>query len=120
MQAVEAAPIACTLDMGAMGERLGDIQRLTRRHLRFYRLEGLTLYLAYYREAADEVTRLVGLERACCAFLEFDLQIQHDSVELSITAPEEACDGAKWLFAKFMPEEPTGAVPQGGCACCGG
>jgi hypothetical protein len=120
MRATEAAPIACTLDMGAMGERLADIQRLTRRHLRFHRLEGLTLYLAYDREAADEVTRLMGLERACCAFLVFNLQVQPDGVELAITAPEEACDGAQWMFAKFMPREPAGTAPRGGCACCRG
>ncbi|MBT2326846.1 hypothetical protein J7E62_31555 [Variovorax paradoxus] len=118
MQAAEAAPLACTLDIGDMGDRLADIQRVTRRHLRFHRLEGLTLYLAYDRAAADEVTRLASLERACCAFLEFNLKVQPDGVELAITAPEEACDGAQWLFAKFMPEERAATPSPGGCACC--
>lgn len=119
MQAAESAPIACTLDAGAMGTRLADIGRLTREHLRFHRLDGLTLYLAYGERAADEVRRLVDLERACCAFLKFDLRMQTDGVELSITAPEEAADSARWLFAKFIPAETVGnAQAQAGCACC--
>src|SRR5690242_6779875 len=118
MQATETAPIACSLDVGAIAERLADIQRLTHSHLRSHRLEGLTLFLAYDRAAAAEVTRLVSLERACCSFLTFNLQVQLDGVELSITAPEEARDAAQWLFAQFLPRDPVRTVPQGGCACC--
>jgi hypothetical protein len=120
MQAAEPAPIACTLDAGAMGARLADIERLTREHLRFHRLDGLTLYLAYDEKAVDEVRRLVDLERACCAFLKFDLRMQPGGVELSITAPEAAADSARWLFTKFIPEERVGnAQTQAGCGCCG-
>ena len=119
MQAAESAPIACTLDAGAMGTRLADIRRLTREHLRLHRLDGLTLYLAYDERAADEVRGLVDLERACCAFLKFDLRMLTDRVELSITAPQEAADSARWLFANFMPEERVeNARAQAGCACC--
>jgi hypothetical protein len=69
-----------------MGVRLGDIQRLTREHLRAHRVEGRTLRLTYDAEAASEVERIVELERVCCAFLDFDIKASANAVELSIAA----------------------------------
>lgn len=60
---------------------------------------------------------MVSLERACCDFLAFNLQVQPDGVELSITASEAACDGAQWMFAKSLPEERSAANARGRCGC---
>ena len=122
MPSPEQMPIACTLGAQDMGRRLAEIQRLSREHLRSHRVEGRTLRLAYAASAAAELTRIVDLERVCCAFLEFEIGASAAEVELSITAPEQHGAGARWLFAHFLP--PTGqGAPQpeteaSGCACC--
>lgn len=100
----DAVPIACTLDSQAMGQRLAEIQRLTAPHLRTHRVDGPTLRLTYGVDAAPEVARIVELERACCAFLTFELSSATDGVELTITAPEQDGSDAQWLFAQFLPQ----------------
>jgi hypothetical protein len=46
---------------------------------------------------------MVDRERACCAFLDFDLNETGDTVRLNITAPEEARGSADTLFEPFLP-----------------
>ncbi|MBW8891641.1 MAG: hypothetical protein JF617_05575 [Burkholderiales bacterium] len=113
----DAAPIACTLSAVDMGPRLARIQALTRGHLRTHELTGAGLRLTYAPEAAEEVARIVELERECCAFLDFETHRQADHVELVITAPGQGGADAKWLFAQFLPEAPA---PASACPCCKG
>lgn len=117
MQRPESAVIACTLDLQAMGARLADIGRLTKQHLLSHRLDGRTLLLTYDRAAVKEVERIVDLERECCAFLDFRLDLTADGVELSITAPGQAGSDAQWLFAQFLPQ---GGAPNKASGCAGG
>lgn len=122
MPTAEPVPIACTLDLQAMGPRLAEINQLTREHLRSHRLKGRTLKLTYDAAAAERVARIVELERACCGFLGFELKVSADAVELSIAAPEQEGTDAQWLFAQFLPKtghaRPAGAVEE--CASCRG
>jgi hypothetical protein len=123
MHSREPVPVACTLDLQSMGGRLSEIQRLTREHLRAHRVEGSTLRLTYGAEAAPEVERIVGLERVCCAFLDFDIKTSLDAVELSIAAPRHAVNDAQWLFAHFLPAMPLPDAPApklSECPCCRG
>jgi len=124
MLAAELAPIACTLDLQAMGPRLAEISQLSREHLRAYRMEGgRTLRLTYDIAAAPQVSRIVELERVCCAFLNFDLNVSAGAVDLSITAPEQEGTDAQWLFAQFLPPAEMTTNPAGKaseCACCRG
>jgi hypothetical protein len=116
-------PIACTLDSQAMGQRLAEIQRLTARHLRTHRVDGPTLRLTYGVDAAPEVARIVELERACCAFLDFELRTAADGIELAITAPAQNGSDAQWLFAQFLPQADAPARPAASpteCPCCRG
>jgi hypothetical protein len=105
-----------------MGLRLAEIQRLTQEHLRFHCREGRTLRLTYAAVAAQKVARIVELEQACCAFLDFELKTSNENVELSITAPEQDGTDAQWLFAQFLPASDLPAVPSktNQCACCRG
>ena len=119
----EAAPIACTLDLQAMGPRLAEITHLTREHLRSHRVDGRTLRLTYDTAAAQKVARIVELERVCCAFLDFELKVAANGVELTITAPEQEGTDAQWLFAQFLsaadlPDLPAPKASE--CACCRG
>jgi hypothetical protein len=122
MRSAEPVPIACTLNPQFMAPRLADIKRLTTQFLRSHRLAGRTLLLTYERAAAEEIHRIVQLERACCAFLDFRLHEAADGVELTITAPEQEGSGVQWLFAQFLPQvvapSPSRSRPDG-CACCG-
>ena len=123
MQRPEPAPIACTLDLHAMGPRLADIRQLTREHLRFHRVDGRTLRLTYDVVAADDVAHIVELERVCCAFLDFELVVSANAVELTITAPEHEGTDAPRLFAQFLPgtDLPDATVLKPSeCACCRG
>lgn len=117
----DPVPIACTLDSQAMEARLAEIQRLTARHLRTHRVDGPTLRLVYGADAASEVARIVELERACCAFLRFEVSNATERVELTITAPEHDGADAQWLFAQFLPQPGapgTTADRPAECPCC--
>ena len=119
----EPVPIACTLDLHAMGPRLAEIRGLTREHLRSHRVEGRTLRLKYDAAAAEPLARIVELERACCAFLDFELNASADAIELSITAPNQEGTGAQRLFAQFLPGSnlPDAASSKASeCARCRG
>jgi hypothetical protein len=121
MPTTEPAPIACTLDLQEMGLRLAEISQLTREHLRSHRVEGRMLRLTYDTAAAQQATRIVELERVCCAFLAFELRVSADAVELSITAPDQAGTDAQWLFAQFLPQTrlPADAANKASeCTCC--
>ncbi len=104
-----------------MGPRLAQISQLTREHLRSHRVEGRTLRLTYDIAAGQQVARIVELERVCCAFLAFELEVSADAVELSITAPEQDGTDAQWLFAQLLPQAGLPAEDAGKaseCACC--
>ena len=123
MPIAEPVPIACTLDLQAMGPRLAEISQLTREHLRSHRVEGRALRLTYDTAAAQQVARIVELERVCCAFLDFEVKASTNGAELSITAPEQEGTDAQWLFAQFLPQTGLHAAPArkaSECACCRG
>lgn len=122
MPRLEPVPIACTLDFQAMGPRLAEIGQLTREHLRAHRVDGRTLRLTYAVAAAKDVARIVELERVCCAFLDFKLEVSADEVQLTITAPDQEGTDARWLFAQFLPAAPNAApaLKTSECACCRG
>lgn len=121
MQAAEdtsAAPIACTLSAADMGPRLTRIRELSRRCLRSHELQGTTLRLRYAAEAWQELVEIVELERACCGFLDFQLNRSAAGVELVIDGPDQVDVEAQWLFSQFMPETGTPSSTATACACC--
>lgn len=117
MHALEAKPMACTLDAAALGSRLAWIRAVTERSLLAYRLEGRTLRLVYRVDAADELRRIVDLEQACCAFLDFALEANPGEIVVTINSPVGTEPDARWLYAQFLPEQ-RAAAPA--CGCKGG
>lgn len=84
---------------------------------------GRTVWLTYNIAASQQVSRIVELERMCCAFLDFEFKATADAVELSITAPAQEGTDAQWFFAQFLPQSELTANPAGKaseCACCRG
>jgi len=51
----------------------------------------------------QRVQEMILKERACCAFLTFEMREHADEVWLSIKAPEEARPTADALFEPFLP-----------------
>src|SRR6267378_3945566 len=80
---------------------LAWIAELTRDAVRGYERVDLTLKLRYAREAVERVQEMVRKERACCAFLTFEMREQADEVWLTIEAPEDARTMADALFEPF-------------------
>ncbi|MGH9124566.1 MAG: MerR family transcriptional regulator [Acidimicrobiales bacterium] len=78
-------PIACTLDDGDLHLRRAEWRRLL---ASARTVERTTDWLrAEYEDAAAivaEVSRLCAAEVACCSFLEFDLEIGHGALVLTI------------------------------------
>lgn len=111
-------PLACTLELNEMGQRLDRLRRLADNSLKSHQLQGNVLRLAYKLEAAAEVKAVVDLERDCCRFLDFHLEEGAAGVELTITAPEGIGAAAEWLFAQFMPGSSHSAPGRPCCVSC--
>jgi hypothetical protein len=101
MATPDTPPIACTLAPGDYPARLAWIAKLARDGLRSSERRDLVVELHYALEAADRVREMVRRERACCAFLTFDLQETSEEIQLIIRAPEEARGAVDMLFAVF-------------------
>jgi hypothetical protein len=104
--ATETQPIACTLIEGDFRDRLAWIAELTRDALRGYERADLTLKLRYDPESVQRLQEMIRKERACCAFLTFEIREQADEVWLIIKAPEDARTTADALFEPFLPRKP--------------
>ena len=111
----EAAPIACTLEVGDFKERLAWIANLNRGALLGSRRDDLRLELAYAPHALKDVREMMRREQQCCAFLGFDLIVEDDVIRLVVTAPEEAREAAELVFEPFQSKEPVASSASCGC-----
>ena len=109
----ERQPIACTLRNDELRDRRAWITELTRDALRGHRIDDLVLRLHYRSEAVARVREMVRLERACCAFLTFEIDARPDQVLLTITAPDAARGAVGTIFDQFT--KPAGALVDCGC-----
>lgn len=78
-------PVACTLDPGAVADRLGRWRAL-RPDLRWFRFEGGRLEARFTDGVAAELERLADAERTCCAWATWSV----DGATLVVTGPAEA------------------------------
>jgi hypothetical protein len=106
-------PLACTLTAGDYRARLAEIAALSRDALRAVERRDCVIDLRYAPEAAERVQALVDKERACCAFLEFDVHVSADEVQLIVTVPPAALDAVPELLheltAGTMTDRPEAA-----------
>lgn len=114
------APIACTLGAGDFKARIAWIAALNTEALREVRRDDLTLHLVYASDASDRVRQMVAQERACCAFLRFELSETKDSIRLTITAPETARTAAETVFEPFQARRAPDPSAASACGCAGG
>jgi hypothetical protein len=102
-----SAPIACTLGLQDLKTRLGELASLNCDALKHHDRRDLELELVYVLEARERVHEMVRRERECCAFLDFDLREDAESVRLIIRAPEAARTVAAIVFAPFIGRAAT-------------
>jgi hypothetical protein len=85
------APIACSLTVGDLAEREGAIDRLFARSSGRERTErGVRIHFSTDATLERELAELVGAERECCPFLDFDLREDGGHLTLTVEGPPEA------------------------------
>jgi MerR family copper efflux transcriptional regulator len=83
-------PIACTLEPGAMPERLAEWASILQHASRRTTFDdGLQIELDADVDLGD-LGRLIGAEQRCCAFLRFTLTVDASGIVLDVRAPELA------------------------------
>lgn len=90
-QSWRTAPIACTLDETALGERTEQWQRMAAAATDRAELpDGVLLSFPASPELAAELAALATTEQGCCAFFDFTLYLTPATLELTVRAPEAA------------------------------
>lgn len=116
MQKNVVEPIVCTLELAARGQRLSWIRRVTEQSLVSHEMSDQTLNLTYRADAYEELERIVNLERACCAFLGFQLTKDSSGCVLSVNMPNGTVEAAQLLIANFLPMKEA-PVKTKSCGC---
>jgi hypothetical protein len=94
-----AENFACTIDQAGLEKRVGQLDSLAPNVLT-RRLDGLTLTVEFFVEAAGDVLEFVAHESQCCPFFSFDVDESDRWLRLAISTPPgggamlEALDGA--------------------------
>jgi hypothetical protein len=88
---------ACTLDRGALGERIAEWAALRERSLLERTDTGQTRRSRWSLEGLTELRRLVAAEHQCCPFLAFQLTVGPQTATLETRFPEGA---SPQLFAE--------------------
>jgi hypothetical protein len=99
-------PIACTLSPDRMTARLALIDALAADGMldRTATDAGLRVRLRDSPEIEQRTRELVAAESRCCAFLDFDLGREGDTLVLDISGPEDARPVIDMFFAPRTPD----------------
>lgn len=94
-------PLACTLEPGAMPDRLADWRAILDQARSRTTTDDGALRVQFDHEVAlDELARLVAAEQHCCAFFAFAITVDPRGVVLEIRAPDGATDIVASLFGQ--------------------
>lgn len=93
-------PIACTLDAGALPERLADWRSLLDTAHSRTQVATAAVRIDFDPDVdVAEITRLVAAEQECCAFFSFTVTLHPGGVSVEVSAPDEAAEIVTDLFA---------------------
>ncbi|MEO7555162.1 MAG: hypothetical protein ABIV94_00985 [Acidimicrobiales bacterium] len=110
MSKAQDPPIACTLDSGAMPDRLADWRALLdHTKSRTAAADGALRVEFNDRVELGELARLVLVEQQCCAFFSFAITIDGRGVALEVRAPAGAAAVVASLFGSPAAAE-TGSA----------
>ena len=101
MNPVETLPlIACSLDVSGQKQRLADWRALLVEAVRREeRADGVRFSFVGGDELESRIRTLAAAEKTCCAFLDFEVTRIGDAIQMTITAPQEAADALRSMFA---------------------
>jgi hypothetical protein len=99
LQADDSPPIACSLDAGQLGDREAEWRALLGTALVARARIPSGIRVTVRPDAAEELNRLVDLERGCCAWMRFEFDAPES---VSITAGGE---GPEVLAAMFLDSD---------------
>lgn len=92
-------PIACTLDAGAMPDRVAEWQALLDEATTRERTTDGALRVTFASDTSlPELARLVAAEQTCCAFFSFRITVDQRGVGLEVRAPAGADEIVTALF----------------------
>jgi hypothetical protein len=96
-------PIACSLDAGALRERLAEIEAIGTESLIDRTREGERHVLRFRADAETErrLEEMVAAESRCCAFLNLELSRRDGELNLTVVAPGGGKEIADALAASF-------------------
>lgn len=87
----DGPPIACTLDVEAMPDRLADWKSILGHASARQRTADGALRVEFASDVLlSELTRLVAAEQSCCAFLSFAITVDQRGIGLEVGGPEGA------------------------------
>ncbi|MBB2924350.1 MerR family transcriptional regulator [Cellulomonas cellasea] len=99
VSAADAPVIACSLEAGAVPDRIGDWQALLARAVRREPIPGGTaVEFVASPDLVAEAARLAAAEQDCCTFFTFTLRMTTGHVRLEVQAPEDAADIVAAMF----------------------
>ena len=103
-------PVVCALKGSEMGDRVAAWARLGRSAVVRRQPHSRGAVLEYRRSpnVETELRHLIGLERDCCSFLEFDLELQAERLVLTVAGPAEAAALIRQCWG--IAEEPRNPV----------
>jgi hypothetical protein len=93
-------PIACSLSDADRPAQQAAIRRLGARAL--VRVDGAEVRLRDEPGVADELERVLAVERECCPFFDLRVSRESDELVLRIGAPPEAGELARGLAEAFV------------------
>ncbi|HEY2715995.1 MAG TPA: hypothetical protein VGI73_07230 [Solirubrobacterales bacterium] len=99
----ELPVVACSLEAGALRQRLEEIAAVGAESLTGRSTSGDTHSLRFRSDPAtrERLERIVAAEAACCAFLDLDLRAEGDALVLTIAAPADGQPVADQLALAF-------------------
>jgi hypothetical protein len=103
----QSAPIACSLAKADLADRRERWLQLWRRAAvnAVTPSNGLRLLFHAAPGVKEELRQLAELERDCCAFADWSVQIRGDELVLDVTAPtEEGITAVQAMFGKLRSE----------------
>ena len=104
MSASDGDPIACTLEPGAMPDRLADWTAiLSQARSRVATGDGALRIVFDDTVPLVELAQLVAAEHRCCTFFSFAVTIDTRGLALEVRAPDEAADVVTVLFGSPTP-----------------
>jgi DNA-binding transcriptional MerR regulator len=97
-------PVACTLDAGAIPDRMAAWRAMVERARSRSRTADGAMRLEFGDHVpVDELARLAAAEHGCCAFLSFAVTVDSRGVGLEVRAPADARDVVTAMFGDPVP-----------------